>query len=76
MTERFSVDAIAALRGKLTLREAQSGAVRTRTRSAWRAALGFSASFTVVLAIALALSAPHHRRSDFQSWELRGTISD
>jgi hypothetical protein len=76
MTERFSVEVVEALRGKLTLREAESGAARTRTRSVWRAAIGFSASFTVVLTLALALSAPHNRHSDPRSWELRGTISE
>ena len=76
MTERFGFDAIEALRARLALREAQSGATRARTRSFRRAALGFFASVTMALTLALAVSTPHYREPDLQALGLRGTISE
>ena len=76
MTERFGFEAIETLRLRLTLREAQSGATRARTRSFRRAALGFFASIAIALTLALTLTTPHYREPDPQVLGLRGAISD
>ena len=76
MTERLSFDAIDGLRARLVLREAQSESTRPRPPAWWFAALGFFGSVTVVLTLALAVSAPHHRAPILQELGLRSTIPE